>query len=454
MPNDEDSTGPYRSGYTTPPLSPSKTVSTVDWLSPKTPPSRKTRSCIFSYDLTATPSPSVNPQSLTKTSHLSASQLSESFKLGLYPIPLLPPPLEQPKRDGHLGCSYPFDYDSLPSSPQQRFSLILKDRHRDDDQLPETQTSLATKGTDHSTSLGAEVASAALLESRTSNTPNFNLPNLPTTPVDTHNADYNSLPLRLCQISLRHASSPLRPSQLAVRGRVPTSPRHPSHAPDRFIPPRRPPNTTKQSFELNKPEERQASESRPTGEHMTAPDPFSRRLRRSSRLNDELRSLRETHAVLTGRATLYGRQNNHMIRRRMSATRVRQISAGTVWNVGGSSAASDTVAAISNGRGGLFGSGTNAPLYTSMFLNQSDPEAELEAYEGRLALALEVNQMARIMEQPAPSNNSSDASSRSTPKSAVSTIHVWRDSSWTRDGEVASSSILYFTAMNSKLITI
>jgi hypothetical protein len=52
---------------------------------------------------------------------------------------------------------------------------------------------------------------------------------------------------------------------------------------------------------------------------------------------------------------------------------------------------------ISNGRGGILGSGTNAPLYKSMFLSRADPEAELEAYECRLALAFDVDQGDRVL---------------------------------------------------------
>ena len=131
-------------------------------------------------------------------------------------------------------------------------------------------------------------------------------------------------------------------------------------------------------------------------------DPFSRRLRRSGRLNDELRNLRETHSVMTGRANIHIRGTNPAVTRR-SSPETRQVSVGAVWNVGGPSAASDTVVGVSNGRGGLLGSGTNAPLYTSMFLSRSDPEAELEAYEQRLALALDVDQTDRVLEHsPAP----------------------------------------------------
>lgn len=132
-------------------------------------------------------------------------------------------------------------------------------------------------------------------------------------------------------------------------------------------------------------------------------------------MNEELRSLREAHAMLTGRM---------ITTRRRTDPRVRQISGGAIWNVGGSSAASDTVLAVSSGNGGLLGTGTNAPLYTSMFLNRSDPDAEREVYERRIALALSISQVNRVLDYSRPT---------STLASTRRSGHIWRDSTWTRD---------------------
>lgn len=212
-----------------------------------------------------------------------------------------------------------------------------------------------------------------------------------------------------------------------------------SHAPDRFIPPRRPPYITKQSFDLNKPEERLVAEARTAPGSYSPSDPFSRRLRRSYRLNEELRGLRETHAALTGRAQSTRGRTNSILRGRSIAVANRHISAGAVWTVGGSTAASDTVLAVSNGRGGLLGSGTNAPLYTSMFLSRSDPDAELEAYERRLALALDIDQVNRVLDHSIPSKDSATASSGPRPSDPGRTAHVWRDNSWSREGTTECS---------------
>ncbi|KAL6152800.1 hypothetical protein ACJBU6_07978 [Exserohilum turcicum] len=78
----------------------------------------------------------------------------------------------------------------------------------------------------------------------------------------------------------------------------------------------------------------------------------------------------------------------------------------------------------------MLGSGTNAPLYKSAFLNRADPEAELEAYAQRLALALDIDQSDRVFQHSALPGSRSSLDSCT----ARQTKHVWRDSAWIRDG--------------------
>ncbi|KAF2190795.1 WD40 repeat-like protein [Zopfia rhizophila CBS 207.26] len=243
---------------------------------------------------------------------------------------------------------------------------------------------------------------------------------------------------QLSRLPLRHSSSPLRPSQWATRGGLLSPPRVQIRTPDRFIPSRRPPNTARESFELNKPTDRLIGQEKITRGGAASADPFSRWLPRSGRLSDELRSLRETHSVIIGRANFNRRGANHSLRRSSFPIGTRQVSAGAVWNVGGSSAVSDTVVGVSNGRGGMLGSRTNAPLYTSMFLSRSDPEAELEAYERRLALAFDVDQTDRVLGHAtlpsSPASTSSTGTGSQSGSPSARTKHVWRDNAWTRDG--------------------
>jgi hypothetical protein len=73
-----------------------------------------------------------------------------------------------------------------------------------------------------------------------------------------------------------------------------------------------------------------------------------------------------------------------------------QVSAGTVWSVGGTAPGS---VAIDGGRGRYLGSGTNAPLYTMPF-NSSRPRSEeyQEKHEGRLAQALDIDCLQRVLD--------------------------------------------------------
>lgn len=455
MDDSEDDVQSCDSAYATPPLSPTKTISTEGWLSPKTPVSPHKIWSILASRRCASDGSFESPQeSPTKPRCLKALQLADAPVFSPDEV-TLPPYEESPiKKDYHRVNDPETSYIAPLFLPNARFPI---DKGRpgqvcepQQDTLPvPRRTSLVFRASDDLTStrscyLSAEEEPTSPMPSRP-NSPDSSIGR--TQPLDTLFDTSTPSPSILSRLPIRSASSPLRPSQWAARGGSLTGPRHPSHAPDRFIPPRRPLNITKQSFDLNKPEERLIAEERTLPGCSPAPDPFSRRLRRSIRMNDELRGLRETHAMLTGRSGLSRRRTNPSLRRGTVPMGTRQISAGAVWNVGGSSAASDTVLGVSNGNGGLLGSGTNAPLYTSMFLSRSDPDAELEAYERRVALALDIDQVNRVLDHSTPSSSPKFMGSRETPPSAERTVHVWRDNSWIRD----SSSPCWFKILSQGL---
>lgn len=60
---------------------------------------------------------------------------------------------------------------------------------------------------------------------------------------------------------------------------------------------------------------------------------------------------------------------------------------------------------VSNGRGGLLGSGTNAPLYTTSFTARPKALEDKERHESRLAEALELDRVGRILEFRDPSSS-------------------------------------------------
>lgn len=145
--------------------------------------------------------------------------------------------------------------------------------------------------------------------------------------------------------------------------------------------------------------------------------------------------------MIIGRAGAHRRNAAIAYRRSSFTVGTRQISTGAVWNVGGPSAVSDTVVGVSTGRGGMLGTGTSAPLYTSSFLDRADPEAELEAYEQRLALALGVDQRSRVL-QHSPALDSRIEIDTCTPSPGK---HRWRDNAWIKDDV---SSRWFFTVCN------
>ncbi|KAG4430502.1 hypothetical protein IFR05_014007 [Cadophora sp. M221] len=79
----------------------------------------------------------------------------------------------------------------------------------------------------------------------------------------------------------------------------------------------------------------------------------------------------------------------------------RQVSVGTIWRVGGLA----PVSGVPNGRGGLVGSGTNAPLYTTSFTAKPKAQEDKERHESRLAEALDLDRVGRVFEFRDPSTS-------------------------------------------------
>ncbi|KAI1078611.1 WD40 repeat-like protein [Whalleya microplaca] len=107
----------------------------------------------------------------------------------------------------------------------------------------------------------------------------------------------------------------------------------------------------------------------------------------------------------------------------------RQVSNGTVWAVGGLAPGG---LAIDGGRGRLVSSGTNARLYTTSFSNtRTKSEEEQEKHEGRLALALKIDRVQRILDFDGYSTFP-----RCKPKGRPSLRHAkttWTGSEWSND---------------------
>lgn len=203
-------------------------------------------------------------------------------------------------------------------------------------------------------------------------------------------------------------------------------------SPDRFIPTREfndPPSTT---FHVSKSPRRLSPEEKLLRRRSPKADPFmpSRPRRSVSAPKPQTERAHSPHyaphmvndSFAVGGQTLTG--PNDLL---------RQISSGAVWNVGGTGAALDRPPlAISDGTGGLLGSGTTAPLYTAKFLPQTTTTEEREKHESRVALALDIDPATRLLgtsrlwplleSRPSPS---SPAYERLSP-------FVWKDNAWKR----------------------
>lgn len=444
----EDDVWRHHTAYATPPLSPTKTISTEGWPSPRTPGSpRKARSCGFMQHVhsadddffTSPPSSPTRPKIHPYLDRLPVLRLLTACEATpSHPDDDSPTKNNIPTSPSQCHAHQPNTLARLRSC-----SLQGVDQDQDSDAL-----SSSSQVKNHNLPLNKEIASSRQHHIRSSSE-NFVTPtNRPLSrstsnssilvtddrPHDLSNsnagqATEDSSSTHCHPQTLQTCFPPLRLSQWAVRGGLSPSPtRTSTSTPDRFIAGRRPPAVTRDSFKLSKPTQRLELERSIRRGARVSPDEFSRRLRRSRRLNDELRGLRDAHSVIIGRVGV-GRRNA-TFRYGLVPLGARQISAGAVWNVGGPSAVSDTVIAVSTGHGSLLGRGTNAPLYRSAFLNGVDPEAEFEAYERRLALALDIDQTDRIL-QHSPAYLNPQASHQG---GIIVAKHVWRDGVWIKDG--------------------
>ncbi|XHG01164.1 hypothetical protein AWENTII_004562 [Aspergillus wentii] len=113
---------------------------------------------------------------------------------------------------------------------------------------------------------------------------------------------------------------------------------------------------------------------------------------------------------------------------------IREISTGAVWSVGGASAAlARPSLAISDGTGGLLGSGTTAPMYNAKFLPRVVTASDhREKHESRIALALDIDPSARLLKTCKLWPLLESRPSPSSPNYEQYSPCVWKDNAWRR----------------------
>lgn len=215
------------------------------------------------------------------------------------------------------------------------------------------------------------------------------------------------------------------------------SPRTPLSSPDRFIPRRLSPMSSTRSFHLSKPSYSLSGGEKLLRQRSASPDPFSPRMSSRTRIGPS--SLSPRRPSRTPRAVSANGSGVLGVRAQSLGQTSRQASLGAVWNVGGTGAAMrGPVAGVPDGRGGFLGSGTNAPMYTSQFLQGDSPDQDLDRHERRLAAAFDIDQTSRILGSPAgPEAFLSQSIARGTKRKwndGQVARTVWKDSEWVKDG--------------------
>lgn len=207
---------------------------------------------------------------------------------------------------------------------------------------------------------------------------------------------------------------------------------------DRYIASRYSPQSRSSTFHTSRSPQKLSGTERLLRQNSASPDPFrsptlpreGTRVISGSNNGQESRSPSRS----TSGPTVLGLPRSRL------TSQNRQASAGAVWGVGGNTAASPTgpVQGIPNGRGGVVGSGTNAPMYTSRFLDGETPDQDLERLEGRLAVALDIDQTSRMLDIPSSpkqvgyASPGSVASKRRYP--FIDGRTRWENGAWVQEG--------------------
>ena len=230
--------------------------------------------------------------------------------------------------------------------------------------------------------------------------------------------------------------------------------RTPSISPDRYISNRYTPQDAPKTFRVSKPH-LHLSGAEKLLRHMSAtPDPFTplnvRRVREAG-INA---SANADPRAVQSRTRPFRTTNVQHPPRDPLALQSRQASTGAVWNVGGGSQAtpSGPVRAISDGRGGFVSSGSNAPMFTSHFFDDDTLDIENSQMEGRLAVALDIDQTCKVLDisrSPVQTRSLSTGSIGTKRKSPyVEARTRWMNGQWTQEGSQSREYTVDLLATN------
>ena len=208
--------------------------------------------------------------------------------------------------------------------------------------------------------------------------------------------------------------------------------------PDRFLPRRTTLDSAAQSYRVNKDPEKLSSSEKLLRNNEASLDAFNPRRRVTSPIpppngSPVLPVRRNFTATRGGGASALTFQRDPV-----PANGERHVSVGTVWTVGGLAPVN---AGVPNGRGGLLGTGTNAPLYTTSFSTaRPKTEEELEKHEGRLAEALQLDRVTRVLEFRDPSRSPQKPTQIIKENVLKETKTIWKGTEWIIGGRDPKTS--------------
>ena len=181
---------------------------------------------------------------------------------------------------------------------------------------------------------------------------------------------------------------------------------------DRYIPSRGAEDSLTRSYRVNKDPKELSPEERMSRTDGSNPDPFTARRATPYRMEASMNVQHSSGSPLS----LTSPRTNRMV------------SAGAVWNVGGSGPSQQRpVLGVPDGRGGLLGSGTNAPMFSSTFFDSETPHESQERFEGRIALALDLDRTSRVYNFSHSSKNRAPPTPETSPRRPTT---VWKDGRW------------------------
>ncbi|CZT10126.1 related to meiosis-specific APC/C activator protein AMA1 [Rhynchosporium graminicola] len=164
-------------------------------------------------------------------------------------------------------------------------------------------------------------------------------------------------------------------------------------APDRFLQRRQGLDSAVESFRASRDPRTLTTDEKLLRHKDASPDAFNPRRRATTPIPNAIRP--PTRRNFSGNRSGSGGGSVLTFQRDPAAPNgERQVSVGTIWRVGGLA----PVSGVPDGRGGLIGSGTNAPLYTTSFTARPRAQEDKERHENRLAEALDLDRVGRVFE--------------------------------------------------------